>query len=194
MLLLLQGFDYQSWVILPLIIFCSRVIDVTLGTLRHVMIARGYKKLSPLFGFFEALIWIIIGSQIFKNINNVASYFAWAGGFATGTYVGLIIEERLALGIQVVRIITHLDCDEFIEAMKKANHGITIVEGKGAMGAVKMIYSIIRRNSVTEVEELIMKHIPSAFYSIEDVKNANAGVFTRREKKSEAFRRIVAGK
>lgn len=177
-----------------MIIFCSRVVDVTLGTLRHVMTARGYKKLSPMFGFFEALIWIIVGSQVFKNINNIASYFAWAAGFATGTYVGLIIEERIALGIQIIRIISNQSCDELIEALKKAKHGFTIVDGKGAMGAVKLIYTIVRRKNVTEVEGLIKQHLPTAFYSVEDVKDTNAGVFTGREKRIATVRRIFAGK
>ncbi len=147
-----------------------------------------------MFGFFEAFIWIVVGSQVFKNINNVASYFAWASGFATGTYVGLIIEERLALGIQIIRIISNQNYDELIEALKKAKHGFTIVDGKGAMGAVKLIYTVVRRNSVTEVEHLIKQHLPTAFYSVEDVKDANAGVFSGKEKRTATFRRIFAGK
>lgn len=147
-----------------------------------------------MFGFFEALIWIIVGSQVFKNINNIASYFAWAGGFATGTYVGLIIEERLALGIQIIRIISNQNYDKLIEALKNAKHGFTIVDGRGVMGAVTLIYTVVMRKSVTEVEDLIKQHLPTAFYSVEDVKDTNAGVFTGKEKRTATFRRIFAGK
>ena len=108
----LGNFDYHAWVTLPLIIFFSRICDVSLGTIRHVFISKGFRKIVPLLGFFEVLIWIIVVAQVMKNLNNIACYLAWAGGFATGTFVGLWIEEKLALGLQVIRIITNQDCAE----------------------------------------------------------------------------------
>lgn len=179
MLLAIFGtFDYYSWITLPLIIFCSRVCDVSLGTLRHVFISKGFRKIVPVLGFFEVLIWIVVVAQVMKNLNNVACYLAWAGGFATGTFVGLWIEERLALGLQVVRIITNQNCDDLLLALKEKNHGVTIVDGQGAVGPVKMIFTIIQRKNVRSVAQLIHEHNPSAFYSVEDIKNAKQGVFT----------------
>lgn len=185
-------FDYHSWVILPLIIFFSRVCDVSLGTLRHVFISKGFRKIVPLLGFFEVLIWIVVVAQVMKNLNNVACYLAWAGGFATGTYVGLLIEERLALGLQVIRIITNQNFDGLLAALKNENHGITIVDAQGAMGPVKMIFTIVKRKNVQEIVRIIQQHNPTAFYSIEDIKNANQGVFTENSKRGFAFIRKVA--
>lgn len=173
------NFDYHSWIVLPIIIFCSRVCDVSLGTLRHVFISKGFRKIVPVLGFFEVLIWIIVVAQVMKNLNNVACYLAWAGGFATGTYVGLRIEENLALGLQVIRIITNQNCDELIEGLKSQNHGVTIVDANGAVGPVKMIFTIIKRKNVPQVTQMIAEKMPSAFYSIEDIKNANQGVFNQ---------------
>ena len=172
------SFDYYSWIILPAIIFCSRVGDVSLGTLRHVFISKGLRKIVPVLGFFEVLIWIVVVAQVMKNLNNVACYLAYAGGFATGTYVGLLIEERLALGLQVIRIITHKDAGELVAALKKDRHGVTIVDAHGAVGPVKMIFTIIKRKNVQTVVKIIHDHNPTAFYSIEDIKKANQGVFT----------------
>jgi uncharacterized protein YebE (UPF0316 family) len=172
------NFDYYSWIILPLIIFFSRVCDVSLGTLRHVFISKGFRKIVPLLGFFEVLIWIVVVAQVMKNLNNVACYLGWAGGFATGTYIGLRIEERLALGLQVVRIISNQNFDSLIGALKEENHGVTIVDAQGAVGPVKMIFTIIKRKNVRAVEKMIRQYNPTAFYSIEDIKNANQGVFT----------------
>ncbi|MFY9307545.1 MAG: DUF2179 domain-containing protein [Bacteroidia bacterium] len=172
------GFDYYNWILLPLIIFVSRLGDVSLGTLRHVFISKGYRKIVPVLGFIEVLIWIIVVAQIMKNLNNIACYLAWAGGFATGTYVGLLIEERLALGLQVIRIITNQNCDHLIDSLKQENHGITVVDAQGAVGPVKMIFTIIKRKNVRQVVELIRQHNPTAFYSIEDIKDINQGVFT----------------
>jgi len=171
------NFDYYSWITLPLIIFFSRVCDVSLGTLRHVFIAKGFRTIVPVLGFFEVLIWIIVVAQVMNNLNNVACYLAWAGGFATGTYVGMYIEERLALGLQVIRIITNQNCDELIDAMKHNNHGITVVDAQGAVGPVKIIFTIIKRKNVLTVSKLIRQYNPTAFFSIEDIKNASLGVF-----------------
>jgi uncharacterized protein YebE (UPF0316 family) len=172
------NFDYYSWIVLPIIIFCSRMCDVTLGTLRHVFISKGFRKIVPVLGFFEVLIWIVVVAQVMKNLNNVACYIGWAGGFAMGTYLGLKIEERLALGMQVIRIITNQNCDALIVSLKTNNHGITIVDAQGGEGPVKMIFSIIQRKNVGSVEKLIREFNPTAFYSVEDIKNTSAGVFT----------------
>jgi uncharacterized protein YebE (UPF0316 family) len=174
---LFDNFDYHSWIILPLIIFLSRIGDVSLGTLRHVFISKGYRRLVPFLGFFEVLIWIIVVAQVMKNLNNVACYLAFAGGFATGTYVGLRIEERLALGLQVIRIITNQNCKELIQALKKENYGITVVDAHGAMGPVKMLFTIIKRKNVQSVVSIIHQYNPTAFYSVEDIKDTNQGVF-----------------
>lgn len=174
-------FDYYSWIVLPLIIFFSRVCDVSLGTLRHVFISKGFRTIVPVLGFFEVLIWIIVVAQVMKNLNNVACYLAWAGGFATGTYVGLRIEERLALGLQVIRIITNQNCDDLLIALKKADHGVTIVDAKGSAGAVKMIFTIIKRKNVESVIQQINKYNPTAFYSIEDIRDASQGVFSNNK-------------
>jgi uncharacterized protein YebE (UPF0316 family) len=113
-----------------------------------------------------------------KNLNNVACYIGYAGGFAMGTYLGLKIEERLALGLQVIRIITNQNCDELIVSLKQNNHGITIVNAQGGEGPVKMLFTIIQRKNVRRVERLIRQHNPTAFYSVEEIKNTSRGVFT----------------
>ena len=76
--------DFFNWVLLPLVIMFSRMADVSLGTLRHIFLSKGLKKLVPLLGFIEVLIWIVVVAQIMKNLNNVMCYFAWAAGFSLG--------------------------------------------------------------------------------------------------------------
>src|ERR1035437_4901752 len=180
------NFDYFSWIVLPIIIFFSRVCDVSLGTLRHVFISKGIRQIVPILGFMEVLIWIIVVAQVMKNLNNVACYLAYAGGFATGTYVGLLIEERLALGLQVIRIITNQNCDNLLVALKQANHGVTVVDAQGSVGPVKMVFTIIKRKNVQQVVLLIRQFNPTAFYSIEEIKNTSQGVFTAKSSKNFA--------
>ena len=122
----MNDFDYYNWLVLPLIIFASRFGDVTLSTIRHVMTSRGYKSISPVLGFFEVLIWIVVVSQIMKQANNFACYIAWAGGFAAGNYIGLLIEEKIALGLQIIRIITNRECSELIDHLQKSSRTATL--------------------------------------------------------------------
>jgi hypothetical protein len=102
----METFDWYTWVILPLIVFLARFVDVTLGTMRIIFLSRGRKFLAPALGFVEVFIWITVVSQIVGGAqNNLLAYFAYAAGFAVGNYVGMVIEEKLAIGTLVIRAI-----------------------------------------------------------------------------------------
>lgn len=169
--------DVFKWVILPLLIFLARTTDVSLGTLRNVFINKGFRRIVPFIAFFEVLIWLISITQIMNNLKSPLCYIAFAGGFAMGTYVGLLIEKRLALGMQVLRIITAQDSKELVRALSEANVGVTVVDAHGAKGPVKIIFTIIKQKDLPEITAIINKYQPNAFYSLEDVKHANQGVF-----------------
>ncbi len=181
-------FDYFSWVVLPLLIFLSRLGDVTMATLRHIFISKGLRKIVPILGFFEVLIWLVAMRQVFSHLDNIACFIAWAAGFSAGTYLGMYIEERLAIGTQIIRIITAEDIIPLTDVLKKRNQGITIVDGHGAVGPVKLIFTIVRRTDKEQVVELIRQYAPNAFYSIEDVKGSERGVFTSSDNKSAVGR------
>ncbi len=180
----MNNFDYFNWIALPLIIFCSRLVDVTLGTLRHVFVSRGFKNIAPLLGFFEVLIWIMVAKEVMMAANSWPHYLAWAAGFATGNYIGLRIEERLALGLQIVQIITDSHSDALIEHLRAANHGATVTDAQGASGAVKVIFTIVQRKHVKQIVQLVERYNPNAFYTIEDIRNTKNGIFTERNPKS----------
>ncbi len=166
-----------AWVILPILIFIARVIDVTFGTMRIIFISKGEKILAPLFGFFEIMVWLFAIGQVMQNLTNLTYYFAYAGGFATGNFVGMYIEEKLAMGTLVIRIITKKDASNLIEAIKLKNYGITIIDGQGATGSVKIIFTVIKRKNVGDVVDMIKQFNPKAFFSIEEVRVARDGIF-----------------
>ncbi len=180
-----------NWILLPVMIFLSRMTDVTLGTLRHIFLAKGVKRLVPVLGFFEVLIWLVVIGQIMKNLNNFLCYLAWAGGFATGTLVGMLIEERLALGMQVIRIITNQECEALVAKFREKNLGITLIDGQGSKGPVKIIFTVIKRKDLESVAALIRQFNPNAFYSIEDIREANQGVFPRSSGGFGYFSRLL---
>ena len=165
------------WIILPALIFLLRIVDVSIATLRIVYLSRGTRYIAPILGFFEILIWLVAIRQIFNNLNNVACYLAYAGGFAMGNYIGIYIERKLALGLEVVRIITRTNADNLIKDIKKAGFGITILGGEGTTGPVKIIFTLIKRRSLPDLIELINKNNPKAFYTVERVQAANEGIY-----------------
>jgi len=183
--------DLYNWVVFPLAIFISRMADVSLGTLRGVLAAKGKKKIVPFIGFVEVLLWLFAIGQIMQNLNNFMCYFAWAGGYAMGSFIGLSIEERLAIGSQVVRIITAQQCDELIASLRSRHFGVTEMDGKGARGPVKIIFTVVRRKQVEEVIELLNRHNPNAFYSVEDVKDASQVSYAPNERNLDYFLRLL---
>jgi uncharacterized protein YebE (UPF0316 family) len=169
--------------LLPLLIFFSRIMDVTIGTIRIVMVSKGHKLWAPILGFFEILIWLIAISKIFENLDNWFCYVAYAAGFAAGNYVGLTLEERLAFGIVKMQIITRKNAEKLIENLREAGYGITHHEAKGSAENVSIIYSIIKRAEIKKVEGIIKSTNPKAFYSVEDIKFVNEGIFPRAKRK-----------
>ncbi len=172
--------DLVAWVLIPLVIFFSRVSDVTIGTLRIVFVAKGWKGIAPLLGFFEVLIWIVAMSQILKHANNWPSYLAWAGGFAVGNYIGLWIEEKLAIGNLVVRVITAKPADELTIHLREAGFGVTKLDAEGSQGAVNILFTLVQRRDLPEVLRIVRNYNPNAFYTIEDVRFSSETVFSPR--------------
>ena len=169
--------DSTPLIVGTLLVFLARVSDVTLGTLRIAFISKGEKYLAPMFAFFEMLIWLFAISQIAQHMDNVVFYLAYAAGFASGVFVGIKVEEKLALGTRLIRTITGKDAGELIERLRESGYGVTSVQGTGAAGDVNVIYSVIKRSEMTHYVNLVMRLNPNAFYSIEDVRFVSEGVF-----------------
>ena len=173
--------EFFAWVILPLLIFLSRITDVSLGTVRLIFVSRGMKYVAPIVGFFEVLIWILVIGQIMQHLSNPICYVAYAGGFATGNFVGLLIAEKLSLGMVLIRVITPKEIGGLVECLKQRRYGVTSIEGQGANGPVEIVFTIVARRDVGTVVELVKKFTPQAFYSIEEVDFAERGVFPIRK-------------
>jgi uncharacterized protein YebE (UPF0316 family) len=168
------------YLVLPLLIFFARICDVTIGTIRIVYVSKGHKGIAPILGFFEVFIWIVAISQIISNLNNFVCYFGYAAGFATGNYVGLIIEERLAVGNLMIRVITNKDGDVLAKILNAHGYGATIIDGEGSNGKVNIIYSLVYRTNLPSAIKLIKDFNPDIFYSIEDVRDVSSGVFPEK--------------
>lgn len=171
----LEQFDptLVNWVIIPLLIFLARIIDVTLGTLRIVFISKGDKVIAPILGFIEVLIWLVAITQVMQNLSNFVSYLAWAAGFATGNFLGLRIEQKLALGQMVVRVITVEPADKLIDRLKGQGYRLTCIDARGTRGKVNLLFMIVKRKKLDTVVRIIRDYNPQAFYSVEDVRSVS---------------------
>ena len=181
--------DLFNWLILPLLIFSARVVDVSLGTLRIISLSKGLRKIAPILGFIEILIWLYAIRQIFNHLNNPLCYLGYAGGFATGIFIGMTIEHKLAMGLRVIRVITRKEANQLIESLRSTGFGITTMDAEGNTGKVKVIFTIVKRTDIPQVLNKIQQFNPKAFYSIEDVRSASEGIFPNH---STVFSKFLA--
>lgn len=173
-----------SYVLLPILIFLARICDVSIGTLRIIFVSKGKRNIAPILGFFEVLIWITAISKIMENLDHYINFIAYAAGFATGNLVGMIIEEKLAMGIMMIRVFANERGSELVQSLNAQGFGATVVEARGARENIHLIYSIVKRNELANVLDVITQLNPKAFYTIEDVKSVNEGIFTPRKPNS----------
>ena len=120
-----------------------------------------------------------------QNLTNIAYYVAYAGGFALGTFAGIYIEEKLAMGVLLVRIITKRDASELIDFLKSAGYGVTSVGAQSNVGQVHIIYVTIKRGDLQNVVETIRRFNPTAFYTMVDIKSVSEEVFPLKKPRYE---------
>ena len=171
-----------TWVILPLLIFLARIVDVTIGTARVIFVARGYKILAAVSGFFEVIIWLVAIGQIMKNLSNPICYIAYGGGFALGNYIGISVTEKMSLGTVLIQVMTNRDPSDLVKALKNEEYGVTTVQGQGAFAPVKLVFTIIPRVHLGKVLQVIQQYNPKSFYTIHEVSSIAKGFFPSRKR------------
>ena len=184
-------FPFWEYVGIPLLICLARICDVTIGTIRIMYVARGIKVLSAILGFFEVLIWLFAIGQIISNLTNVVNYIAFGTGYALGNYIGITIEEKLSVGVLMLRIITRDKTDTLVRALREAGFGITTVDGQGIYGPVDVIFTVINRTDLKGVVEIIKEHHPQAIYSVQDVKSVSTAPFPHPNGDERTIRRLI---
>lgn len=172
-------FEAYPW-LLPVMIFFGRICDVTLGTLRIIFVSKGEKYKAPIVGFFEVFIWVVIISQIFSQANSLVAYISYAAGYAAGNYVGILVENRIAFGYQLLCVYTKKEALELIKVLNSKDIGATFVKGEGAVSQVHIVEIVIGRKSLNEVIGIISDFDSKVFYLVEDIRYKKEGIFTLR--------------
>jgi uncharacterized protein YebE (UPF0316 family) len=152
-----------------LLIFCLRLVDVSIGAIRIVMIVRGERWIAGLLGFFESLTWVIAAGLVFSNLDSPVRMVAYAAGFGAGTVLGSTLERRLKLGKTVMRVITQVQTAEVAPHLREAGFGVTVVNAEGKEGDVRLAFTVIPRKRADEALRVVSEVNPEAFVTLEDV-------------------------
>ncbi len=180
-----SGSDFFTWVGLPFLIFLARITDQSIGTIRLIFISKGFRRLAPFIGFFESLIWLLAIREILNHLDNYMCFIAYAGGFATGNYIGMLLEEKISIGTVIVRVIPRRETSQLLNYLTENNYGFTVVDAQGSKGDVKIIFCVIKRKDLEHFISLIKTYNPNAFYSIEDVRTVNEGIFRKGNRRGQ---------
>jgi uncharacterized protein YebE (UPF0316 family) len=166
--------DPHAW-LFALLIFALRVGDMSLDTIRVLFMVRGKKLLVWVLGFFQALIFVVAISSVLTQLNNVLNVIGYATGFATGNIVGMMIENRLAIGHVLINIISSNRGSYIAERLRASGYAVTEIAGRGMNGTVFELHASVLRKDVSQVETIVLESDPQAFVTAEDVRPVRRG-------------------
>ncbi len=173
--------QFYSYILLPLLIFLARITDVSINTIRIIYVLGGRRVTATLLGFFESFVWLMAISQIFNHLDNWVCYVAYPGGFATGIFVGMVIEERIAYGKVIVRIITRKDVAGLMKYLNGEGLRYTHVDTIGPDGQENLVFTVLERERLDALLGTLKKNLPTAFYTVEKVNRASDAAFPDKQ-------------
>jgi len=161
----------------PMFIFVARVLDVSLGTMRTILVIRGYRLLAPVLGFFEITIWVMAISGVLTHLDRWYNIVAYAAGFATGNLAGILLEQKLAIGMQAVRFISRTRSAAVAEALRFVGYAVTEITGHGINGDVSVSFVVVPRRETSAIVDIAKGIDPDVFMTIEDIRSTNFHVY-----------------
>ena len=162
-----------------LLIFSLRLVDVSLGTIRFIMVVRGRKIEAWILAFFKAIVFVLVIQTVLSDIGNWTNILGYATGFATGMVVGIWIEGKIAIGYTHLRIISSRRGVELAEKLRDGGYAVTEINGYGMEGTVSLLYCDVRRRRAVEVQSIVARIDPNAFVTAEAVRSIQRGFWHR---------------
>ena len=160
---------------MPLAIFLIRVGDMSLDTLRVLLVMRGRRLPAWVTGFAQSALWVIAVTSVLSNLDNLWNIVGYAAGFATGGVVGMVIDDRLAIGHGNIRIISPDRGSAVAEAIRAAGYGVTELAGRGKDGMVTILTSSVRRRDIDRLRREVLQIDPESFVTVEEVRPLHRG-------------------
>ncbi|HEX6053549.1 MAG TPA: DUF5698 domain-containing protein [Gemmatimonadaceae bacterium] len=164
-----------------LAIFALRIVDVSCDTMRVIFAIRGKRGIAALLGFIQAFVWIFAVGAAVKHLDSIWHILGYAGGYATGTFVGVTIERAIAYGVATVRIVSRAAGEEIAAALRDGGHGVTVFPGFGRDGTVEILNTVVHRSNVEDVLRTVMAKDEDAFVTVEEPKVLRGGLLATRE-------------
>jgi uncharacterized protein YebE (UPF0316 family) len=164
----------QAWLMAGLI-FLLRVTDMTLDTLRVLVVMRGRKTYAWILGFFQSAIFVLAISSVLSNLKNPLNVIGYAAGFATGNVIGILIEERLAIGHLLLSIVSPRLGSAIAERLRHEGYAVTEIPARGKDGTVNLLNANVLRKNAELVRELVNEIDPEAFITSEDIRPVRRG-------------------
>jgi uncharacterized protein YebE (UPF0316 family) len=158
-----------------LIIFALRVVGVTFATLRILTVVRGGKFLAWLFGFLQALTYVLTIGWVFSDLGNWMKLIGYAMGFATGLVVGMLIESRLAFGFTNLQVVSPHRGLEMAQGLREQGYAVTEVSAHGKDGAVEILHCSVMRKYESKIFAAISNLDPEAFITAKNVYRIQHG-------------------
>jgi uncharacterized protein YebE (UPF0316 family) len=158
---------------LPLFVFCARILDVSIGTVKLICITRGRKGLAISLALAEVTIWLLAVASVVTHLNNLLNVLAYVGGFTVGTALGMWIEQHLALGVETVMLISQQKGKQIAEALREAHLHPTTFTGTGRDGPVVMCLAFVPRRLTSLVLGLSRAIDRDVIVTVEDVRHTS---------------------
>ncbi|MDW7670703.1 MAG: DUF2179 domain-containing protein [Bacillota bacterium] len=166
-----------------LLIFMAKVTDVSLATVRMIMVVKGKRFHAAAIGFVEVSIWILAVGTVLSRLDDPINVIMYASGFAAGNFVGIMIEEKMALGSLMVQVITYKNAMDLVDILREEGYGVTVVEGQGRSGIIHLLNVIIQRKQLGKLNQLVDELDQKAFVTIMDTRSIRGGFFSRLKRK-----------
>lgn len=168
--------------LLCLKVFCVRIVDVSMGTFRTIVTVKGKKVLASMIGFVEVFIWFVIVKEAL-NTESTSLFIAlaYAGGYATGTFIGSTLSEKFIKGNFGVQVITSKKDDELVAILKQSGFGVSVIDVRSEkeQNEKYMLFIEINKVKFEDLKKLIKKHDPNAFIVVNETKKVYNGYFTK---------------
>lgn len=165
-------------------IFFSRVLDVSLSTIRMLMVVQSRKVLAAFIGFFEITLYITVLNKVVNGLENPLNLLAYALGFSCGNYVGILIENHIALGNLGAQIILRTDeNEELISVLRENQFGVTVMEGYGREGRREILNVVLNRKDLKKLQDIVYELKPKAFITVSSMEPLSGGYFYSMKKK-----------
>jgi uncharacterized protein YebE (UPF0316 family) len=165
--------EFNPYWLIP-IIFFARVVDVSLGTFRFIMVIRGHRMVATAVGFIESMVWITAVGGVIANLDQWYLIVAYAAGYATGNWVGIWLESRAAIGTELVRAISKNSENLLAETLRQAGYRpVRLAGSTGNANPVEVILVVVRRRKVPELVQIIHEADPEAVYTVSDIKTVH---------------------